>query len=337
MVVENNSMKRNACFDFVKGYFVVAMAIYHWLNYCIIGHAHAYRYVNYVAEGFIFFSGYLCGEVYLRRFNENTIKVIKRLLIRSAKIFCLFVALNFIIFSFWGTRGSNGSVSPVHIFINNFFNVFFIGNDTLMAFEILLPISYLLLLCPLFLYSFKWTHFYFILIVVYLLLANMHLVPISYNLQALLIGLGGICTSIIIQQHRICRTVLSDIITVFLGIVYFLIVIPLFNINGVMVKYVVINLVVLNLFVICNLNRFFPYLFEKIECIGKYSLLMYLYQILYLQIISALFCVKDVNFSTDNMVVFLLLVVSSFILCHVVDLFQRNSMIFSHFYALIFK
>ena len=331
-------MKRKVCFDFVKGYFVLAMAVYHWMNYCIIGHDLVYKYVDYVSEGFIFFSGYLCGEVYFYRFKENKIGVIKRLGIRSVKIFCLFVFLNVIIYTFLGgARGSSGDISVYGVFVQRFYDVFIVGDDSLMAFEILLPISYMLALCPLFFFSFRVTLSFFILILVYLFVANIGGVPASYNAKALMIGFGGICTSMLLNHISCKRAVYINAVSIIMAIVYFAIFVPFIHISGIMVKYVEINIVVLNLIIVCHALCKRSLFVSELSMLGKFSLLLYLFQILYLQIVSLFLVQKNSYFTGEVLGVLLLLLLTSSLLCRAVSFGRRISPIFDRMYMIVFQ
>ncbi len=330
-------MKRRVCFDFVKGYFVLAMAIYHWLNYCIVGRTTLYRYVDYVTEGFIFFSGFLCGVVYIKRFHENKQKITGRLWIRGVKIFSLFVVLNVLVHSFWGTRGTVGSHSIVEVFLDNFFEVFVVGNDSLMAFEILLPISYLLLLCPLFFLGKRLMLFGLVLIVGWLISVNVGLITAGYNAKALMIGFGGVCSSIVIDQRSLCRTRMVDIGCICLAILYFVVFVPFVGGNGAMIKYFIINIVIINLIIICGWLQVSSFIVSELALIGRFSLMLYLYQIAYLKFISSVFSILSPTFEYGTLLVLFVLVVSSSVLCRIVDLFRRKSSMVNKIYMTVFQ
>lgn len=183
---------RNQALDFSKGILVLFMVLYHWLNYFVVSEGMVYRYLRFITPSFIFLTGFLIGSVYLTKYTLTESKVYLRLLERGLKLLALFTVLNL---------GANlvmppgsRSASALREFLGSLFPIYVVGSGETAAFEVLVPISYLIVLsAPLLLLS-RWSRYAFhgacgvAILAVILLGARGVTVP---NLELLSMGLLG--------------------------------------------------------------------------------------------------------------------------------------------------
>lgn len=136
--------------DITKGALVVLMVIYHSLNYST-QYQIPFRYLFFLPPSFILISGFLLSHVYLARSRSIDGRTTRRLLARGAKLFVLFAILN-IIAQFVRSKNYHRPASGVSGFFGQWEEIFVWGGSHVAAFDILLPIAYLLFLAPLLLW-----------------------------------------------------------------------------------------------------------------------------------------------------------------------------------------
>jgi len=138
---------RLAFLDLAKGILVILMVVYHSLNYTNEYHL-AFRYLSFLPPSFILVTGFLVAIVYYPRYARGDTSVTGRLITRGLKLLALFIALNvaaqFVRSPAYGQSLSTG----VPAFFAGWRDVLLRGSGPSVAFEVLLPISYLLLLAP---------------------------------------------------------------------------------------------------------------------------------------------------------------------------------------------
>jgi peptidoglycan/LPS O-acetylase OafA/YrhL len=135
---------RNPAVDFTKGALVLCMVIYHSVNYMVSVHADL-KYLSFLPPSFIFISGFLIGKVYLAKRRAGGGAVQKRLIVRGVKLLLIFTALNFgaaLMFS----KNYNGRSLGVDDLLDNAVDIYLTGNGRWAIFEVLVPISYLLIM-----------------------------------------------------------------------------------------------------------------------------------------------------------------------------------------------
>lgn len=139
---------RLAFLDLAKGILVLLMVVYHSLNYTNEYHL-AFRYLSFLPPSFILITGFLIAIVYYPRYARGDSTIWLRLLTRGAKLLGLFVALN-VIAQYVRSPAYGQSLSiGVTAFFRSWHEVFVVGSGPAVAFEVLLPIAYLLLVSPL--------------------------------------------------------------------------------------------------------------------------------------------------------------------------------------------
>lgn len=140
---------RLAFLDLTKGYLVLLMVVYHSLNYTSQYHL-GFRYLSFLPPSFILITGFVLSHVYSTRYQVGDWQLVKRLLVRGAKLLALFTALN--VLAQFVRSPAYGQSIGVSNFFQQWDRVFFIGSGRVAVFEVLLPIAYLLFLAPLFLW-----------------------------------------------------------------------------------------------------------------------------------------------------------------------------------------
>jgi hypothetical protein len=180
--------------DFTKGSLVLIMVLYHWINYFYGGQDQ--RYLRFLTPSFIFISGFIVSNIYFSKYGISDPKLPMRLIQRGLKILGVFVALN-VTRSFLDFGRSHGqSLSS-----ENLIKIYLLGTGVgggqakAVAFFILVPISYLLILSSLLLIPSR--HFRYTFHVVCLIFLACAFVSNSRgfeipNLELVAIGLLGV-------------------------------------------------------------------------------------------------------------------------------------------------
>jgi hypothetical protein len=135
---------RLAELDMIKGFLVLLMVVYHSINYTIQLHL-SYRYLSFLPLSFILITGFLLSTVYFHRVGEK--RLAQRLLFRGVRLLVLFTLLN--IMAQYVRSPVYGQSVGVTSFFHNWWQIYFTGGSQLAAFDVLLPIAYLLLVAPL--------------------------------------------------------------------------------------------------------------------------------------------------------------------------------------------
>jgi peptidoglycan/LPS O-acetylase OafA/YrhL len=184
--------------DFTKGALVLIMIFYHWLNY-FIGPNLDYRYLRFLTPSFIFVSGFLISHVYLSRYSAADPQLSRRLFMRGGKLWVVFIVLN-LVRTLLVRKLPNASAMADQLTSKNVWDVCVIGNASaatakVVAFYILIPISYLLVFSAalVFLYGFyKYTfHAVCVLLLSSILILGLNGLH-SPNLEFVTIGLLGV-------------------------------------------------------------------------------------------------------------------------------------------------
>ena len=128
--------------DMTKGVLVVFMVIYHSLNYTTEYYL-AFRYMAFLPPSFILIVGFLLSGVYSARYDVRDFRLHQRLIIRGVKLILLFTLLNIAALA---SRGQ--PLRNLELFFRHFPEIYLAGAGRFAAFEILLPIGYLLILAP---------------------------------------------------------------------------------------------------------------------------------------------------------------------------------------------
>jgi peptidoglycan/LPS O-acetylase OafA/YrhL len=200
MTARTNTSHRIPALDFTKGALVLIMVLYHWLNYFLGAPGDMYRYLRFLTPSFIFITGFLISNVYLSKYRIADPRLPKRLVQRGLKVLAVFILLN-LARSLMLPEPHKMQMLSEHLSIRNFVNVYVIGTDLgggqakTVAFYVLLPISYLLLMSAGLLLASR-LYRYIFHVVCLLFLLSIVVVDLngrqSTNLELLTIGLLGV-------------------------------------------------------------------------------------------------------------------------------------------------
>ncbi len=176
--------------DFVKGFLVIVMVLYHAMNYFGELPAEYYGYLRFVNGSFVFVAGYVVAEFYSEQLGRAKFFGLRRLASRGAKLLCLFTALNLAI-SGLGMTNYRHVTFRVSDYLANAASIYGSG-DAPSAFRILVPISYVLLLSGLYLISRRSRTILIALTVVTAFLYSFVTDHVTPNVFFLLTGLVGL-------------------------------------------------------------------------------------------------------------------------------------------------
>ncbi|HSI59546.1 MAG TPA: OpgC domain-containing protein [Ideonella sp.] len=136
--------------DFAKGLLVALMVVYHTMNYFASIDAAYYGYLRFVNGSFVFLAGYTVALFYAPQDQRPRTAVSGRLLTRGAKLLAIFTVLNLAILLLGVT--SYRKVDPAGADLaGSIVAMYGTGHSDRMAFRILAPIAYVLLLAPIYL------------------------------------------------------------------------------------------------------------------------------------------------------------------------------------------
>ena len=135
--------------DWTKGALIVCMVIYHAINYSAY-RPWAFKFLGFLPTSFIMITGFLVGQVYTAKVGQEAPKIYLRLATRGLKLLALVTGLNIANL----IAIEHGVEDGLWEFGARAQELFLTGNGRIGVFEILIPISYFLLIAPLFV----WLH-----------------------------------------------------------------------------------------------------------------------------------------------------------------------------------
>ena len=139
---DGKAIGRIPAIDFTKGILVIFMIIYHSLNF---SNVYPYRYMSFLPASFIMITGFLIIQHYFPKYGLDNMGFRTRLAIRSIKLLLIFTILNVIALMIW-PRYYNGIPFYLMDFWWEWVGIYLLGSPKIVTFDILLPISYTLLL-----------------------------------------------------------------------------------------------------------------------------------------------------------------------------------------------
>jgi len=146
--VGSQPIGRISALDFTKGTLVLVMVLYHWLNYFVGPQGSFYRYLSFLPPSFICITGFLISHVYLSKYRVTDARLPRRLAVRGLKILWIFVVLNMLI-GLVLPRLDRGKtlfevLSPASLW--SIYVSGYMKGGRVVAFYVLVPISYVLIL-----------------------------------------------------------------------------------------------------------------------------------------------------------------------------------------------
>lgn len=323
--------QRNEVLDFVKGLLIYSMVIYH-VSYNFSEHYQLALFVTkYVSGAFIYITGFLIGHYYFERHGHNISHIRSRLFIRGSKIFLLFLALNMTLFMAASRQGQGGALQSAIM------KYIVLGTGE-AHFEILLPISYILLFSSLtisFFQSFQTEDNKALIlnICLFVILLFLSFVSLSTNFHFFVIGLFGLTNSLIV--NKIKNTDAMQLFTIFLVIAIAFLRFS-FAVGATLFIYILYIIVVLatfyNIGQRINLSHF---LAQWTVGIGRHTLFAYLYHIFLIGILSRIYPLKTTLFGN----VLIVFMISGIVIFSItaLDRLRRANNFVDRTYAFIFR
>jgi Acyltransferase family len=194
---------RDDAYDWVKGFLVAAMVVYHAMNVVTTASEAAYGYVRFVSGSFIFVTGLLLSRHVSAGFDRDPMGTTGKLVLRGLKLVLLFTALNIAIQAS-GFGNAAKADRGVAGFLAQADAVYLRGDGTIASFVILLPIGYLLICAPLFLRAAGPTRptASLVLLAVTLLAAGLPLGGLgSAVAEFMVIGVVGLCAGALLRPR----------------------------------------------------------------------------------------------------------------------------------------
>lgn len=286
---------RISALDFTKGALVFIMVLYHWLNYFDPGDPVPYRYLRFLTPSFIFITGFLVSQVYFSKYARGDRGVTGRLLARGLKLLAIVAVLNVVLGAGAGRMADH---LPVHSGTTNDLISYALGTVP-MAFAVLVPIAYLLILSAILLNTGKYRRYVFngaclaVIAVSYIL--DDKGVTSGY-LDLLGIGLLGISLGFI-SLDRITAALRHPLAILALYVVYLVAIIQWNVIYPLQILAVCINLAALYWMGTAAGDQGF---ITRITIrLGKYSLFAYIAQIVILNLLRRLPWFETYDISTS--------------------------------------
>jgi peptidoglycan/LPS O-acetylase OafA/YrhL len=282
--------QRIPALDFTKGALVLIMVLYHWLNYFVGPQADVYRYLRFLTPSFIFITGFLVSSVYLSKYGVSSPQLPRRLIERGLKILGVFVGLN-VVRTLLLPPESQAQLLAEHSSIRSLTDIYVIGTNLgggqgkAIAFYVLVPIGYLLILSALLLIGARYYRYFYHFVFAVSLLSVLALDSFgtsSANLQLLTIGLLGVILGYI-PIDKINRFVKHPFL-VALGYLGYLYAIKVWNVMyPLQIVGVCLSLAIL--YLMGDAAIFEGRVRNVIILLGQYSLLGYIAQIAVLQVL----------------------------------------------------
>lgn len=284
---------RNHALDFTKGALVLIMVLYHWLNYFYGTQGDVYKYLRFLTPSFIFITGFLISNVYFSKYAAGDPRLSRRLIVRGLKILGVFVVLN-VARSLLLPGVSKTQILAEHSSWSNLVTMYVVGNGLgggqakVVAFYILVPIAYLLLLSAVLALACRWYRhiFYVACILCFLSIFILGQKGVaSANLELLAIGLLGVLLGYIPTEK--VNSFVNHPYLVAIAYVGYLTAITLWNVvYALQVVGVCLSLMVI--YLLANPQNQPGGLRNRVILLGKYSLFGYVAQIAILQVLYRL-------------------------------------------------
>jgi hypothetical protein len=271
----------------MKGMLVLLMVVYHVLNYLQYEDI-PHRYMAFLPCSFIMITGILVTKMYLseRGFSFKTVGL--RLSVRAMKLVILFTCLNVAARMIWSENHFQ-AVLNIHAFFKRWFEIYVIGGEqgNNVAFEVLVPIGYTLFFAVLILkiQSIKPYFISYLALFIFGICALMDVYGGSiYNVYLLSAGIVGLALGKInievIDRYAVSWKFLAMLLLIYLGIFVF----EIDNYVSQITNTCIVLMLIYSIGYVINSG----FWFSQLCLLGRYSLMSYIFQILYLQVIKSI-------------------------------------------------
>ena len=136
--------QRDLDLDFVKGFLVLVMVLYHAMNHFAEVPPEYYGYLRFVNGSFVFISGYVVAAFHAGTSGQQNVQAARQLAWRGFKLLGLFTVLN-LAASAAGITNYRNVTFGVSGYVSSLAGIYGRGDAQQIAFRILVPIAYLLI------------------------------------------------------------------------------------------------------------------------------------------------------------------------------------------------
>lgn len=338
MKINSEASDRDHVLDFTKGILVITMVAYHVLNYYLSGYHTIYAYAGYVTLAFIFYSGFVCGTIYFKKYLDNRASVYRRLMIRGLKLILLFVIVNIIIHGLF-QKNYNGQDLGLRLLFDNLASILLSGNGRIADFPVLLPIGYVLLISAPLINISKTKYIFYALLLAIFLITSILKIHLVFNLAGVLTGVGGLLSGLIYNEKK---NVLNRNAVKYMGIVLLLLFLFILIPSGIdprkyfVVYYLYINVVIFNLHLLGRLLNPSRILTNLIIMFGQYSLFLYLAQIIILQLLKIVLDFRLPSVTIDHFLIFIVVNILLVGICYFTGYLRSKFVLSDRVYRFIF-
>ncbi|MBI4847207.1 MAG: hypothetical protein HY808_01330 [Nitrospirae bacterium] len=339
---------RNISLDILKGVLIIEMMLHHSIHsVSTAANQYLMSYISLVTGSFIFVSGFIISNIYLKKYNINDKKLPLRLLLRGAKLILMFTVLNIALTLFFETIYHDGSRS-INYYLNNVHYIYLWGDTEMTSFEVLLPIAYLLSISALLVVTLKGrariVAAVLSMILIFIDMTMKFKFTSSYNFELILIGLFGIGFLTTERIEGIINKYNYRSMTV--SVIYLISMSPLFIFLIDMFGKVIVDHLSYPLYVVGIMSNFYLFYFigkkipreniviDKIIFLGRNSLFSYVIHIGLIKIIS----IAIAGFPSFNKIIelFILTLIFTILSVMFVEHYRKRSLVFDRTYKIIF-
>ena len=324
---------RNVTLDFVKGVLVIVMVIYHSMNVFALVGPDAYGSIRFVSGSFIFISGYIIATFNTAKFQANRAHISQRLIVRGAKLFIVFTALNIVI-NLTGAGNPNKMQLGVQQYLSNLGAIYGPGDTRLASFQILLPISYLLIISPVILLLGDANRLLILACAIAILSAKILDVG-SVNIELLTLGVIGLFAGMIVRGTERSFVIKNRLILA-ISLLVCLSLMAYMSRND--ITYSIAVMIVLKLFydLGANVNLGNP-IAKAVILLGQYSLVCYISQIIFLQGLSRLLARQKWELGYEMLVIIMMTTVFLWALGTLATVMRQRYILIEKSYKFIFS
>ena len=329
-------MARNRTFDFVRGAVVIAMAAHHSINYFPSPYLST-RYFHFVSGAFPFLAGFIVTNLILaKNAKAETGNVMaRRIVFRGTRLIVLCGILNVLLASSLGQLTKFGRIVGTG-FSGYLVKLLWNGNYREVSFSLLVPIGYVLIILGVFRFfhiltrTVLWT--LTIILVAYCLLGELGLALPIYYASYVTMGMLGAALGFIPQAsiEGFCRKI-GLVIPIYLlslsGVIFLGIPFSMFAVN-----------VVATLLLLYSIGLLLPmdrWVCAQVLLLGRYSLFMYLGQIIILFGLRLLFY-RYLPEASNALCGFVAVCVAQVAICRLMERLRAQSKIVDRAYVALF-